>query len=187
MHVGSFHSLSFFIITVKKNNKKTPPPKKQKPEEQKLAGVDGWTNIKQYANVNDQMNLFYRSPCAVLMVYKYGAWNLFCLCGNKIASFWLCLRSVTLLKFYFLSDEDWLNGGKRFIILYRRIAFFKHTDCCLSVCASVNMWQIKYRKFSNSGQGLFFFFHLEPVNQAFISSRVHVEPAADQVQVVSCV
>lgn len=45
-----------------------------------MSSDDGWTNIKLYANVNDQMNLFYSSPCAgcqVSMVYKYGAWKLF--------------------------------------------------------------------------------------------------------------
>lgn len=30
--------------------------------------------------------------------------------------------------------------------------FFLHTDYRLSVCASVKMWQMKYRKFSHSGQ-----------------------------------
>lgn len=30
--------------------------------------------------------------------------------------------------------------------------FFLHTDYLLSVCASVKMWQMKYRKFSHSGQ-----------------------------------
>lgn len=76
--------------------------------------------------------------------------------GNKIASFCFSLRSVTLLKFVdcFLSYEDWLNGGKEFSYSVQTHHFL-HTDCCLTVCASVNMWQIKYRKFSHSGQDLF--------------------------------
>lgn len=46
MHVDGFIVCLFSSLRLK--NK----------EQQKLAGDDGWTNIKHYANVNDQMNLF---------------------------------------------------------------------------------------------------------------------------------
>lgn len=65
---------------------------------------------------------------------------------------------VTLLKFVdcFLSYEDWLNRGKYFSYSVKTLRFFSffflHTDYLLSVCASVKMWQMKYRKFSHSGQ-----------------------------------
>lgn len=108
---------------------------------------DRWTNIKHYANVNEQMTFLW-FPCAgcrVLMVYKYGSRNLF---GNKIAGFWFS----DTFKVSWMFPPLWRSTERRkgLQLLCIDASLFIHTDCCLSVCASVND-----HKFSHSGQRLF--------------------------------
>lgn len=74
--------------------------------------------------------------------------------GNKIASVWFLWH----FKVCWLFPQLWrLTEQRKILQLLCKDAslfffFFLHTDYLLSVCASVKMWQMKYRKFSHSGQ-----------------------------------
>lgn len=90
-------------MTVKQTkNKKEKKKKKRRPEALwcLTSSDDGWTNIKHYANVNDQINLFYSFPaldveCRWCINMVLGLFFFFFQRGNEIASFWFSLRSVT--------------------------------------------------------------------------------------------
>lgn len=126
--------LSFFFIFYYGKTKR----KKRRPEARwcLISSDDGWTNIKHYANVNDQINLFYSFLCAgcrVLMVYKYGAWNLFFFFKRaiKLPVFWFSLRSV-MLTVCWRFPQLWRLTERRKIIqlLCTDALFFLHADCC---------------------------------------------------------
>lgn len=76
------------------------------------ASTDGWTNIKHYANVNDQRMLLWRHGGA--------GWEGQSDCRFLVNAF----KVVFFFSFsFFLSDEEQLNGGKKPVILYRHFVF----------------------------------------------------------------